>query len=300
MATDATVSRRSTQTRIRQMVPSRVRHRVLETRHRARMLTQQWRSLPDFLVIGTQRGGTTSLFRYLSAHPHLIRPLRKETGYFSGRYDHGIEWYRSHFPLRSRLSGGGEKRRLTFEATPDYLLDPRAARRAADTLPEVKLVALLRNPVERAYSHYRHMVRLGFEDLGFNQAIEAEEERCAGEWEHAVADRLARPTNLFRYSYCIRGHYAEHLAPWLERFGRDRILILVSERLFTDTAAVYGEILEFIGMEPWLPRSMPNHSPPPPTGSGPDPETTARLVEHFRPHNDRLRDLLSFDPGWGY
>jgi hypothetical protein len=283
--------------RARDRLPRKLRRDILNRRHARRLRSSEARALPDFLVIGTQRGGTSSLFRYLSGHPQIVRSLRKETEYFSGRYGEGIDWYRAHFPRRSELAGRNGSRK-TFEATPDYMLDPRAAGRAAQLVKEAKIVALLRNPAERAYSHYRHMVRLGFENLEFEAALDAEKPRCEDDWARLAVDDLYRPTSILRFSYAERGHYADQLARWIDRFGEDRVHVVISEKFFADTPRVFGEILEFLELDQWRPDSMPNYSYVPEVSQQIDAPVAERLAEHFRPHNDRLRALLGSDPEW--
>jgi hypothetical protein len=116
------------------------------------------------LVVGAQRCGTSSLFKYLGAHPECGASIRKEARFFTEYYHEGTDWYRAHFPL----SAGRPRRQIYFEATPDYLLDPRVPQRAKALLPEdFRIIALLRDPVERAYSHYWHNRRLGSERIPF-------------------------------------------------------------------------------------------------------------------------------------
>src|SRR5207248_7427804 len=151
---------------------------LLEKLYRA--ATVPIRLLPDFLIIGTQRGGTTSLYRYLKAHPCIGATSNKDLHFFDRRFHKGLSWYRSHFPTKLEKAYAEQLRRLTLvtgEASPSYLFHPHAPKRVAQVLPHVKLIVLLRNPVSRAYSQYHHAVELGFETLSFAEAIEAEEER---------------------------------------------------------------------------------------------------------------------------
>ena len=143
-------------------------------------LSYPWRKLPDFLIVGVMKGGTTSLFRYLVRHPQVLPPFRKEIKYFDCNYINGQNWYQAHFPLKKKFVGGSK---LTGEATPYYIFHPQAPMRIAEALPEAKIIILLRNPIDRAYSHYQHMVRVGREPLSFEEAIAAEPERLAGEAE---------------------------------------------------------------------------------------------------------------------
>src|SRR5438093_4320202 len=132
--------------------------------------TSKLRVLPDFLIIGAQRAGTTSLYRYLSRHPAVAPAvLAKGAHYFDTAFDRGLPWYRGHFPTRMTAERirAREGTFATGEGSPYYLFHPLAAERIAAALPGVKLVALLRDPVERASSHWVHEAERGFEQLSF-------------------------------------------------------------------------------------------------------------------------------------
>ena len=143
--------------------------------------TARWRPLPDFLVIGAQKAGTTALYAYLRWHPGITGPSWKEVSFFDRHWWRGEFWYRGQFPLRSG-------QRLVGEASPSYLFHPLAPERVRSLVPEAKLIALVRDPVDRAYSHYQHEVALGREPLSFEDALAAEAERTRGEVVRHVAD----------------------------------------------------------------------------------------------------------------
>ena len=137
------------------------------------------RIAPSFLVIGAQRSGSTALYRHLAAHPAILPPLRKEVHYFDFQYAKGRAWYLAHFPgIQERITGN--YRAITFEASPYYMLHPLAPERIMAFNPDMKLIAILRDPVDRALSHYHHEARRGVETLTFEEAIAAEPERLAG------------------------------------------------------------------------------------------------------------------------
>jgi hypothetical protein len=254
-------------------------------------LTTPLRVLPDFLIIGTMKGGTTSLFQYLAKHPAIRPPLRKEIKYFDLHYRQGPGWYRAHFPTRFKMDGG-----ITGEATPYYMFHPFAPKRIAADLPHVRLIAILRNPVDRAYSHYNHMMRVGRESLSFEEALDREEERLAGELEKIKADPAYSTFKHLHYSYQARGRYAEQLQNWLALFPKSQMVFLSSEELYTSPATLYGKAIEFLGLSPWEPEGfkvfkqgayedIPSH-------------LRARLAKYFEPHNRRLYDLVGTDFGW--
>ena len=161
---------------------------------------------PDYIIIGAQKGGTTSLHRYLTRHPDVGVSLRKEIHFFSSSYDQGLDWYLAHFPEPGEFAVVGE-------ASTSYLSDPEVPERVRRAVPNVKLIALLRNPVDRAYSQYQMNVRKGVETLSFEEAIAQEPVR--------LRNAPNRSSELWRFSsYATRGLYAEHLERWLAAFPR--------------------------------------------------------------------------------
>src|SRR6478735_1916762 len=146
------------------------------------LITARSRILPSFLVAGVQKGGTTSLVQYLSQHKQLLQPQRKDVFFFNNltRYRKGVDFYRAFFSLRmqQRIANivRGQKTQ-TFDGTPNYFDSPGAAQRIAQTLPGVKIVLLLRNPVSRAYSNYNMALKFNFETLPFYDALMMEDER---------------------------------------------------------------------------------------------------------------------------
>jgi hypothetical protein len=255
--------------------------------------------LPDFLLIGAQKGGTSFFYRVLCEHPMVQPATEKEVHYFDLNHDRGAGWYRSHFPTPGENNG---RRVLTGEGTPYYLYHPACARRAAGTVPEAKLIVLLRNPVDRAYSHYHHRTKKGIETLGFEEALESEADRLAGEEERLLADEGYRSFEHQHFSYLSRGLYAGQLARWHRHFDRDRTLVLRSEDLYETPHAVFAEAQRFLGLPAWRSKSVerarekrrrrgPRY---PPMAI----ETRRRLVRHFEPHNQRLYEYLGRDLRW--
>ena len=279
---------------------------VRRVRPRYRVTTSRLRVLPDFVILGAQRAGTTSLFDYLERHPDIVGPAgwdpsvswRKELHFFTDRFDQGPDWYRASFPLLverrvARLHGGDI---VAGEATPYYLFHPAVPKRMAATIPEARLIVLLRNPVERAYSHYQHSRRLNVEPLSFEQALDAEDERLAGEEERLASDPDYSSQAHRHFSYLSRGRYADQLERWLAYFPRERILILRSEDLFVEPATCYAERLGFLGVRSWAPtelvvRNRATYAPI-------DAALRARLEDHFAEPNARLTRLLGDGFGW--
>lgn len=261
--------------------------------------TAPLRLLPDFLIIGAQRAGTTSLFQYLASHPDVTPSFPKEVHYFTNQYQRGPGWYRSHFPLaawRTAVQRRGRRPLLTGEATPYYLAHPHAAQRVRQDLPDARLIVLLRNPVDRAYSHYQHEVASGIETLTFADALAREGDRLNSELAKIKQDEGYLSFNYQHFSYLERGIYAEQIARWLEHFGREQLLILCSEEFSAQPARTFKRVIRFLGLRPWEPDCFKRYHQ---SGARAlDAETRARLVAYFSPHNRRLRDNLGIDFGW--
>lgn len=269
-------------------------------------------SRPDFLIIGGQKCGTTALYDYLVQHNQILPCAYKEVHYFNYQYGKGEYWYRRHFPLQKKITQARRETGLpilTGEASPCYLLFPQTPQRVYDFVPRVKLIVLLRNPVDRAYSHYTMNVakqttfdvvekrRVAREPLPFEAALDAEAERMKTALALLEADPLSRGQWLQMHSYQTRGLYAQHIHRWLQIFPRAQFLFIDSSELKENANAVFQRTLEFLGLEPCqLPRYEPRHvgeySQPM------NPETRARLVAYFQPHNAELYELLGRRFDW--
>lgn len=257
-------------------------------------LSNVGRPLPDFLIIGAQKGGTTSLHIYLSRHPDLSPSLgKKELHYFDRRRDGGLAWYRSHFERRRPFAATP----LAFETTPRYLFHPEVPERIAAVLPDVRMIAVLRNPARRAVSAYNMEVARRKEELPMMAALLAEEERLA---RHQRQRHFDRP-KLWNFAYKSRGHYAEQLERYYAHFDREQLLVLRSEDMFVDPHAAARQITAFLGVRDLpagvrFPHKRPGHSRRSrrvaTSPSVVPPEVEAYLAEYFAPHNERLEQLL--------
>lgn len=265
-----------------------------------RGITSPLRLLPDFIVIGGKKCGTSSLYNYLAEHPGVAPAFRKEVHFFDNNPGRrGTLFYRAYFPTslyRRRVERVRGTKLLTGEATPYYLFYPLAPRRVRDVVPDAKLIALLRNPVDRAYSHYHHEVRNGTEGLSFEEAIEREAERLGGEQERMLRSDGYDSASHRRYSYLSRGIYVDQIRNWRDHFPEEQLLILRSEDLFADPASVLSQTLDFLGLPPLEREEYSKDN----KGSylGMDPAIRGRLAEYFKPHNERLYKYLDRDFGW--
>lgn len=231
---------------LKALIPKSLRDEIREVINSYRLMTSQYRSLPDFLIIGAQKSGTSSLFHYLSQHPHIVPCFGKEVHYFDGgifpekdNYINGVSWYRSNFPLRLNFY------KLTGEATPMYLFHPYAAKRIYQLIPEVKLIAILRNPTERAISHYYHEKRSGKEKRRLIDALLEEDELL----EKNFSDSNFRNYEFYHHTYKSRGIYYKQLERYLKFFPRKQMLILSSEELLVNTETILRKVFEFLGVE---------------------------------------------------
>lgn len=289
----AAVAARATEA-LKGATPLPARRALVRARFAARRPTSAWRGLPDFLVIGGMRCGTSSLYKYLSRHPRVLPSLRKETEFFTRYHDEGRSWYRAHFPLRFRQRTGWPAGQA-FEATPYYLFHPHAPARAARLLPDARLVVLLRDPVERAFSHHQHMVRHRLEPLPFAAAVDAEGDRLAVETDRVLHDPSYFSRAHHRWSYVARGRYVEQLERWLAHYPASQFHVVRSEDLYADPSGVYRRLLAFLDLPTVEPREFRNHSyagDRAPRKAAMDDATRAALEAYFAPHEARLRDLL--------
>jgi hypothetical protein len=256
------------------------------------------RPLPDFLIIGAQKAGTTALYAYLLQHPAITGPSWKEVSFFDRHYARGEAWYRGNFP--NTLRGRGVRRRtgvdpLVGEASPSYVFHPSAPERAAALVPDARLVVLVRNPVDRAYSQYHHEVSLGREPLSFEQALAQEGARMRGELER-MRDPAYFSHAWWNFTYVSRGLYAEQLERWLAAFPREHLLVVPSDDLLEHPAETYARVLEFLGAPPHRLASYPRVFAR--EYSEMDPGTRRTLVDRFAGPNERLYALVGRDFGW--
>lgn len=254
-----------------------------------RAATASFRALPDYLIIGTQKGGTTSLYNYLVQHPRVAEARIKEVHYFDKKYAYGERWYRSNFALRSTGSINGE-------ATPYYLYHPLAAERVAKDLPQVKLIVMLRNPVTRAYSSYQHQLRAGREELTFEQALQREDERLAGEEQRLIDEPGYHSYAHRKYSYRSRGIYVLQMRRWLEHFPRQQMLVMQSEDFYADPQHHFDLACDFIGLPRYEGIRFKAYNAHP--YSDIKPETCQQLMDFYHPYNEELEALLGRSFSW--
>lgn len=242
-------------------------------------------TMPAVLVIGQAKAGTSSLFQHLSAHPQFEPSLLKEPHYWSLNHQCGMEWYASLFPRLPADSG-----RITGEGSTTYFPDAQTPARIARSLPSVKLVLLLREPVARAYSEYWMHVRLGLQIEPFEDTVVKElalMPTCP--LDHELLDDGRLPQGFLNRSAAL-----PHLKRWLALFPPERLLILHNDELSRDLPAVMRRLCDFLGIAPFVPADATRHN----EGRYPPicPVLERRLRDWFEPHQRALEDYLAALP----
>lgn len=269
-------------------------------RERVALATWDRRVLPDLVLAGAQRSGTTALTEALYRLPNVERPRRgKGSHYFSYNHHRGWEWFQSQFPTRSwaatvqRRTG---RPIFCYDACPYYLFHPFAVERMAHALPEVKILVMLRDPVRRAESHFHHSVSHGHEHLSFDGALAAEAERLAGQ-DHRMREDWAYWSHSHEHhSYVAKGLYADQLERLFDQYPREQVMVIQSEAFYRRPddvlAAVTGWLgLPSIGLHRGDDRNGHSYRPM-------DDTMRQRLIDIYREPNERLYHLLGERYDW--
>lgn len=281
---------------IRSSVPSSVRAFVRRAYVSAGSLNASSRIEPGFLLVGGQRCGTTSLFRALEQHEQAVRPsFNKGINYFDLNYARGPRWYRAHFPTERRAERKGGA--VAFEASGYYMFHPLAPRRIAEDLPEIKIVAMLRDPIERAYSAWKHETARGFDSLSFEAAIEQETRRTAGERERMIDDPDYQSFAYRHFSYTARGDYVAQLREFYDRLPAENIHIVYSEAFFVNPEREFALLTDFLGLGKGGDIVFDQHNARP---GGPMPgRSREKLSQSFEGQADELERMVGRRPPWG-
>ncbi len=260
-----------------------------------RLITGPFRVLPDFLIIGAGKSGTTSLYNYLIKHPNIHTAMNKELDYFFRRW---TTYYRPNFPsIFSKFYATKIKKVpfVTGESTPFYLIHPLVPKQVKNKIPRVKIIILLRNPIERAHSQYNHQFREKNEKLSFEKAIESEKIKTKEEWmklnEWGEGNRDHE-----RYSYLEGGLYYKQIKGWMEQFPEKQFLIINAEKFFTNPSVILNQVFEFLGVPPVKVHTTEKFNVG--TYLEMQPKTREFLSEFFKPHNEDLYKLLKKDFRW--
>ena len=269
------------------------------------ILTSAQRGLPDYLIIGAKRAGTTSLHNYVLQHPGVVRMFPasrdlKSTDFFFSRA-RSETWYRSHFVTtrtKRQLQEQLGYPPVTGEASPYYCWDPRVAGFVREVAPQVKAVMLIRDPVKRAWSHYQERVQNRVEPLSFDDALRAEDGRLAGERERMAEDPAYYSTAFDWYSYRSRGEYLHQIENWCKHFPPEQLLVIRAEDLYTDTQNAFDRVCAFLGLPPIPMPTRRTFNATWRTKEEMPRRTAKQLHEHFAPFNAALQEYLHTDLGW--
>ncbi|MEA5550654.1 tetratricopeptide repeat protein [Anabaena cylindrica UHCC 0172] len=244
---------------------------------------------PNFIIIGVTKGGTTSLYSYLTKHPQILPAVHKEIDFWAnhqGSFDRGLDWYCSHFPKISP-----EQTCITGEATPSYLYYPRAAKQLAQVFPQTKLILLLRNPIDRAVSHYYMYVAERKEHRSLKMALLSELNFLKTKPERDWANPQMPITNYLR-----GGMYLKFIQQWLKWFPREQFLILKSEDFFNDPNTTVNQTFEFLGVKPY---ELPSYPIENQRYYQPVSESIRQdLSVFFDPYNQELEQFLGQKLNW--
>jgi hypothetical protein len=246
---------------------------------------------PDFIIIGAQKCGTSTIFKHLGKHPEIKLPRKKELHFFDENYSLGLDWYLRYFNKNRDTVPV-----CTGEASPFYFFHPLAPVRIYNTYPDIKLILLLRNPVNRAYSQYQHMKRKGRISLSFEHCIRLEEDVLAGRKEAFYQEENHSDLMYRRFSFLTRSRYAEQLAEWYRYFDREQLLIIRSEDYFKDAGQTFQQVFRYLGLPPAEISINKKHNPSdyPPM----KPETREQLAAYFEPFNRQLYEMTGRDFEW--
>lgn len=244
--------------------------------------------LPGAIIIGAQRCGTTRFFNLLNRHPQIAFG-KKEIHFYDLRFNRGLDWYYSVLPPC-------EEGEISIEGSPYYIYHPLCAERIFKCQPGVKIIALVRNPVDRAYSNYHHELRGKWENLSFREALLAEPGRTEGTEERIIRDNGMFCSDHNHYSYLQRSAYYSQLMRYYNLFDHDNIMVIRSEDFYEDEQKVLLETHEFLGLEPVKQEvgAFGGIKEYPPL----DVDLREKLVKFFRPHNVQLEEFLKRDFGW--
>ena len=257
-----------------------------------RILTASSRVLPDFLVLGVHKSGTSTLYNELVKHPNILSAADKEIHYFNA-YFGSESWYRSNFPTKKEMEKGKNGKSITGEATAQYLFHPLVPKRVHNLLPNIEFLVVLRNPVERAFSHYNNNIRKGIEPLPFKDALQKRKNDLK-EAEKMVREGDLQANRFFeRYSYLEKGKYVEQFERWFEFFPKEKFFVFQTTEFQQNT---WNKIFDFLNVSHLNIKDTPklgkyDYSPI-------DAETKEWLNEFYKPYNEKLEKMFKIKLNW--
>ena len=253
-------------------------------------ITASSRVLPDFIIIGTVRSGSTSLYYNICEHPSVLEAAYDEIGYFDSNYHLGENWYRSMFPTQKMMNKIREDTgySITGEDTPFYFWKKEVAERILSDMPETKLIVILRNPVDRAYSNYNLAVRENNEKLTFEEAIGEEIEFLSKNSFRETVDR-------FR-SYLTKGMYVNQIKPWLDIFSREQLHFLSTEQMKNEPCETLDIVFKFLSIPSYdiknlQERKLANYKQM-------NENTREQLIKYYKSYNEEFFKIINQKFEW--
>ncbi|MFY0673650.1 MAG: sulfotransferase domain-containing protein [Bacteroidia bacterium] len=255
-----------------------------------RLITSSFRALPNFILIGAQKGGSSALYKFICEHPKVKRAFIKEPHYFSGRHKtDSLNWYRALFPLKQANT-------ITGEASPSYITHPLSPLRIKDLLPQAKLILIVRNPVERALSNYFHSVKYNREDLSIEKAFARPIADFELEYNKMRDNDGYHSQFYYRHGYIHKGFYDFHLANWYMHFAKEQLLVVENNELLNEPEKVYNKVLDFLELEPFRPDAFNKVN----VGSTKkvDEGLKEELAQYFETSNQRFFEMIGKTYDW--
>ena len=259
-------------------------------------LTGSIRVLPDFLVIGAKRCGTTSLFYHLPEHPCISKSPHDNMGFFNDNFHLGVNWYKSFFPTiftRNKIKSEFGNF-LAFDVTTTYMEEESTANNVYQIKPNMKIIVILRNPVDRAYSQYHLNLREKAEKRSFEDAMEENMNELNKESyeRYEIKPKFSVEEN----NYLKKGLYAQQLRHWLNIFPMESMLILSTDEFESNQQVIYNKIFEFLNISQFEVKNTEKME----KGSYPQmkSETRSLLLDYFRSHNNELFKLINKKFSW--
>lgn len=259
-------------------------------------ISSPFRLEPSFLIIGAARSGTTSLYEYLIQHPQVLPAAGKEVYFFDKKFHKGINWYKSFFPFKWKKSKLKNLKPITGEATPRYLHYPHCPKRVHSFFPKIKLIVLLRDPIDRAFSHYQMEREHEHESLSFEKSIEEEDLRIKNELKRMIKNENYYSVDFYRKSYKTRGIYVTQLQNWFKYFPREQFLIIKSEDFYKEPEKIYKQVLDFLNLPPFKLNIYKQYKMRKYTTM--KSETKILLKDFFQSYNEQLSILIGKNFRW--
>ena len=253
-------------------------------------VTASSRVLPNFIIIGTVRSGTTSLYYNICEHPSVLPAAYDEIGFFDSNFHLGLNWYRSMFPTKKEMEKIKEKTNfaITGEDTPFYFWKKETVSRIINAVPNSKLIVIVRNPVDRAYSNYNLGIRKKVEESTFEKAID--EEICFIE-NHSFRECIDR-----KRSYLSKGFYAKQFSIWQEKFSQKKLHVVSTEEMEKQPQITMSKIFEFLEIPKYNIKNPQKQKSA--NYKKMHVDTRKKLLEFYKPHNEEFFNKINQSFDW--